>query len=87
MNINHDVIEGKWKEIKGDILKTWGNLTDDEVDKSKGDLMSLQGVIQKKYGQTKEHVESAFDTIVSKYKSDTAAVKARTEVDDTKLNS
>ena len=87
MNLNKDVIEGKWKEIKGDILKAWGNLTDDELDQAKGDLIGLQGTIQKKYGQSKEEVETKFNSIFSRYSSSEKEPQVRTETDVNKLNS
>ncbi len=33
--MNKDQVSGKWTEIKGDIQKAWGNLTDDELEKNK----------------------------------------------------
>lgn len=29
--MNEDVLKGKWHEIQGDVKKTWGRITDDEV--------------------------------------------------------
>ena len=49
--INENVIKGKWLEIKGDIQKAWGKLTDDELDKVKGDIKQISGLIQQKYGK------------------------------------
>lgn len=50
MNLNENTVEGKWREIKGDIQKTWGKLTNDELDKTKGDIKAISGLIQQKYG-------------------------------------
>ena len=65
--LNKDIIEGKWKEVKGEILRTWGELTSDEVDKAKGDLTVLAGRLQKKYGYAKSEVQSRLNEIVKKY--------------------
>lgn len=40
MKFNENTIKGKWLEIKGEIQKSWGKLTDDEIDKTQGDLMN-----------------------------------------------
>lgn len=34
--MNKDIIEGKLKEFSGEIRKKWGQLTDDEIQKTKG---------------------------------------------------
>jgi len=30
--MNWDQIEGKWKEMKGQLREKWGNLTDDDLE-------------------------------------------------------
>ncbi len=30
--MNKDVFEGKWEQIKGDVQKKWGKLTNDDLD-------------------------------------------------------
>ena len=65
--MNNDTIKGKWLEIKGDIQKAWGNLTDDELEKTKGDLKSIQGLIQQKYGQAQESYTQKLSDIFGRY--------------------
>jgi uncharacterized protein YjbJ (UPF0337 family) len=55
--VNEDTLKGKWKEMKGGVQKMWGKLTDDDLEKAKGDLTSLSGIIQQRYGRTKEEVD------------------------------
>ncbi len=54
MTINEDTINGKWLEIKGEVQKAWGQLTDDELTQTKGDMNAIGGLIQQKYGNEKE---------------------------------
>jgi uncharacterized protein YjbJ (UPF0337 family) len=65
--MNNDTIKGKWLEIKGDIQKAWGNLTDDELEKTKGDMKSIQGLIQQKYGQAQETYTQKLSDIFGRY--------------------
>ena len=65
--VNEDTVKGKWKEIKGDVQKMWGKLTSDELDQAQGDLTSLSGMIQRRYGESKE----AVDTKLNDYFSNT----------------
>ena len=41
MAINENTIKGKWLEIKGDVRKAWGKLTDDELEQTKGDMTAI----------------------------------------------
>ena len=55
--MNTDVLQGKWTQIKGQVRKQWGKLTDDDVDQIQGDAEILQGRIQERYGRTKEQAK------------------------------
>jgi uncharacterized protein YjbJ (UPF0337 family) len=55
--MNKDIIQGKWKQLKGSVQKKWGELTDDELDQIAGDQEKLAGKIQEKYGISKEEAE------------------------------
>ncbi|MBC7714635.1 MAG: CsbD family protein [Rhizobacter sp.] len=63
--VNEDTIKGKWKEVKGDVQKMWGKLTDDELDQAQGDLTSLSGIIQRRYGESKEAVDTKLNDYFS----------------------
>lgn len=65
---NQDQIMGKWTEIKGELRKTWGNITDDEFERTKGDVQSITGLIQQKYGESKENLKDKVDGIFNSYK-------------------
>jgi uncharacterized protein YjbJ (UPF0337 family) len=53
-NLNRDVIAGKWKQLVGKAKSAWGKLTDDELTRSEGNAERLAGLIQERYGKTKE---------------------------------
>lgn len=52
--MNKDIMQGKWKELKGQAKSKWGRLTDDHLDEIEGDAERLAGSLQKQYGYTKE---------------------------------
>lgn len=56
--LNEDTLKGKWREARGEIQKMWGKLTDDELDQAKGDLTALTGIIQQRYGESKESIQT-----------------------------
>lgn len=53
-----DVLKGNWKQLKGKIQESWGELTDDEVDQVQGESQQLAGLLQEKYGYAKEEAEA-----------------------------
>ena len=59
--MNWDQIEGNWKRFKGEALKQWGKLTDDDLDRIEGNRQQLAGKLQESYGKTKEEVEKEID--------------------------
>lgn len=69
--MNKDIIAGKWKEIKGDLRKAWGNVTDDEWEKTKGDATAIAGILQQKYGFAKEDASDKVGKFMERYTSDT----------------
>ena len=55
--MNQDIFEGKWTEMKGQVKEWWGKLTDDDLDRVEGKADQLVGILQQKYGYTKQHAE------------------------------
>ncbi len=55
--MNKDTLEGQWKQLAGKAKAAWGDLTDDDLAKVKGNAERLAGLIQEKYGRTREEAE------------------------------
>lgn len=55
--MNKDIIEGNWEQIKGNVKKNWGKLTDDDLDVIEGNRQVLAGKIQERYGIAKDEAE------------------------------
>ncbi|MAX74038.1 CsbD family protein [Alterinioella nitratireducens] len=64
--MNWDQVQGQWKQMKGKAQEQWGELTDDELDKAAGDRQQLEGLIQQKYGKSKEAARDEVDSWLSK---------------------
>jgi uncharacterized protein YjbJ (UPF0337 family) len=65
--INENLLKGKWNEIKGDVQKLWGKLTDDELEQTKGDATSLGGIVQQRYGIKEEEFRAKINGLIAKY--------------------
>jgi len=55
--MNQDTIKGQWKQLLGKAKTTWGKLTDDELLKIEGNAQRLTGLVQERYGATREDAE------------------------------
>lgn len=62
-----DILEGKWKQLKGKVQQEWGDLTNDEVDQIQGKREELVGLIQEKYGRSRLEAEREVDRFVNKH--------------------
>jgi len=47
--------------MRGQVKEWWGELTDDDLDKAGGKADQLIGLLQQKYGYTREQAEKEFD--------------------------
>jgi uncharacterized protein YjbJ (UPF0337 family) len=52
-----DIVEGNWKQFKGNVKAQWGKLTDDQLDVIAGRRVELAGKIQEAYGITTDQAE------------------------------
>jgi len=66
--VNEDIFKGKWKEIKGSVKAKWGNLTDDDVTKVEGQSEKLVGILQKKYGYSKDKAQEEYNKFMNDHK-------------------
>ena len=69
--LNQEQIKGKWDEIKGGIRNLWGKVTDDELEKTNGNIQSVAGIVQEKYGETKESIRKKLDTLMDSFDNKT----------------
>jgi len=57
MNMNKDILKGKWLEIKGRVKEKWSKLTNNDLGEIKGKNEKLLGLLQKKYGYIRDKAE------------------------------
>lgn len=60
--MNRDEIKGKFKQLQGKAKNIWGELTDDDFKKAEGNRDKLVGIIQERYGESKEAIERKLDS-------------------------
>jgi len=66
--MNQDILAGKWKQVVGKAKESWGKLTDDELVRVEGHSERLAGLLQEKYGQSKEEAEKSANAFFDQHK-------------------
>jgi uncharacterized protein YjbJ (UPF0337 family) len=69
MQMNMDILEGKWKQLKGKAQQQWGKLTNDDLDRIAGKHEELVGMVQEKYGYAREQAEAEVNDFLEQYNS------------------
>ena len=67
--MNKDEFEGKWKQIRGQARQWWGKLTDDDLERVGGKFEQFVGVVQEKYGYTREAAETEINKRVAEFEA------------------
>jgi len=65
MAINVQGLQGQWNQLKGEVKKRWGQLSDDDLKWSGGNIDQLVGRIQQRTGETRESIEKYLDQLTS----------------------
>jgi uncharacterized protein YjbJ (UPF0337 family) len=63
--VNTQVLQGQWNQVRGQLKKKWGQLTDDDLKLTSGNLDQLVGKIQHKTGEGREAIEQFLDELTS----------------------
>ncbi|PIU01261.1 MAG: hypothetical protein COT74_01795 [Bdellovibrionales bacterium CG10_big_fil_rev_8_21_14_0_10_45_34] len=62
--MENQFVSGNWQRLKGKVRKLWGNITDDDLERTQGNIDEISGVIQRKYGVKKDEIKTELETMV-----------------------
>src|SRR5215831_11486884 len=65
--MNQDIWAGKWKQMRGELKTWWGKLTDDDFDRIGGQKDKLIGLLQERYGYSREQAEQEVERRLQQY--------------------
>ena len=65
--MNDNILQGKWKQMRGSAKEWWGKLTDSDLDRVAGKLENLSGALQEKYGYTREKADAEIAKRMDEY--------------------
>ncbi len=75
--MNKDVFEGKWKQMRGQAKDWWGKLTDDDLERVGGKYDQFVGLLQEKYGYTRERAEEEINRRTAEHEAQQKKVASR----------
>ena len=59
--MNEHTLKGQWTQLKGKVREQWGKLTDDDLDRIRGESEQLVGRIQERYGIARDEARRELD--------------------------
>jgi uncharacterized protein YjbJ (UPF0337 family) len=65
--MNSDTFEGRWKQMRGELRSWWSRLSDNDLEKIAGKKDRLVGVLQEKYGYTREAAQQEMERRLKEY--------------------
>lgn len=69
--VDESQMKAKWNEFKGGVRNVWGKISDDDLEKTKGNFTKISALIQEKYGDTKEGVKKKMDRLLASFDNET----------------
>ena len=67
--MNKHILEGKWKQLRGEAKSWWGKLTDNDLDRVAGQFEVLVGLLQEKYGYTRQKATDEVDRRITDFEA------------------
>jgi uncharacterized protein YjbJ (UPF0337 family) len=58
--MNEDTMKGKWTQLKGEIKRKWGKVTDDDLLVAEGNMDKLVGTIQERSSEQRDAIQKWF---------------------------
>ena len=68
--MKHDTLQNDWKQLRGAVKQRWGALTDNDLDTIGEKPDQLPGLLQARYGYTKDQAEMEIDLFLSNMKTE-----------------
>ncbi len=62
--MNDDILKGKWNQLKGQVKRQWGKLTDDDLNMIEGTHDEILGLMQERYGWERNRAETEWSDFI-----------------------
>ena len=75
--MNQDIFAGQWKQMRGTLKSWWGKLSDDDFEWIEGQKNKLIGLVQEKYGYTRDQAREEVDRRFNEYDDKDSSASVR----------
>jgi uncharacterized protein YjbJ (UPF0337 family) len=65
--MNQDIFAGQWRQMRGALKSWWGKLANDDFDRIRGQKDQLIGLVQEKYGYTRDQAQQEVEWRFKEY--------------------
>jgi uncharacterized protein YjbJ (UPF0337 family) len=76
-----DTFEGQWRQMRGELRSWWGRISDNDFEKIAGKKDRLIGMLQEKYGYTREAAQQEMERRFKEYDERTRTSSATSKQD------
>jgi len=66
--MNTDVLKGKWKQVSGDVKKSFAKLTDDDLLYAEGNQEKIIGKLQERYGYSRDEAQREWNKFTTQHR-------------------
>jgi len=66
--MNTDVLKGKWKQVSGDVKKSFAKLTDDDLLYAEGNQDKIIGKLQERYGYSRDEAQREWNKFTTQHR-------------------
>lgn len=65
--MNRNIWQGKYREIRGGVKREWGKFTNNDRQRLEGEVDRVLGMVQQRYGYTRERAANEIEHYVGQY--------------------
>lgn len=69
--LNHEEIIKKWTEIKAGVKNIWGDVDENDLEETKGNMQSVAVIIKKKYDEPNDSINKKLDQLMDSFDNET----------------
>lgn len=65
--MNRNIWQGKYRQIRGEVKREWGKFTNNDRHRLEGEVDRVLGMVQQRYGYTRERAADEIEHYVGRY--------------------
>ncbi len=59
--------DAKWREMKGAVRNLWANLSEEELERCRGNLYEVSSLIEERYFESREEIRLKIDQLLNSF--------------------